>query len=50
MYQTDLAFYALRRWDKHQLTESYTEHMKRTQATSHNSKGLSSDKRENTQL
>ena len=28
-------------------TESYTERMKRTQATSHDSKGLPSDKREN---
>ena len=31
-------------------TESYTERMKRTQATSHDSKGLPSDKRENAQL
>ena len=31
-------------------TESYTERMKHTQATRHDSKGLPSDKRENTQL
>ena len=31
-------------------TESYTERMKRTQATSHDSKGLLSDKCENAQL
>ena len=31
-------------------TESYTERMKHTQATRHDSKGLPSDKRENAQL
>ena len=31
-------------------TESYTERMKHTQATSHDSKGLPSDKHENAQL
>ena len=41
IYKTNLALQAL--------AESYTEHMKHTQAKSHNSKRLQSDRRENTQ-
>ena len=46
MYETDLAFCASYE-DGQAPTESYTERMKCTQATSHVSKGLPSDKREN---
>ena len=50
MYETDLAFCVLPTKMGQAPTESYTERMKRTQATSHDSKGLPSDKRENAQL
>jgi len=47
-YETDLTFCA-RYEDGTSASESYAEHMKRTQAKSHGSKRLLSDKRENTQ-
>ena len=49
MYETDLLFCASYE-DGTSTTESYTERMKHIQATSHDSKGLPSDKRENAQL
>ena len=47
MYETNLAFCTMKMGQAP--TESYTERMKHTQSTRHDSKGLPSDKRENAQ-
>ena len=50
MYETDLAFCASYKDGTKAPTESYTERMKHTQATRHDTKGVLSDKSEKTPL